>query len=123
MTLVEEGQPGEHYMVGGTWFYGDFSANLRFNYFGSVAAEWFTQPVKYSWGGEWLTDLSFSYRLTDDVSVTAGGMNIFDQYPDEWAVGDTYPFPLLGFKYGWETVPFGINGGYYFLRFGYRFDH
>jgi iron complex outermembrane receptor protein len=123
VTLVEEGQPSEHYVLGGTWFYGDFSANLRFNYFGAVSAEWFTQPVKFTWGGEWLTDLSFSYRMTDDLRVTAGGMNIFDQYPDEWAVGPTNPFPLLGFKYGWETVPFGINGGYYFLRLGYTFDH
>ena len=123
VTLVEEGQPGEHYVVGGTWFWGDFSTNLRFNYFGSVAAEWFTPGFKATWGGEWLTDLSFSYRLTDDLFFTAGGMNIFDEYPDEWNADRAFPFPQLGFVYGWETVPFGINGGYYFARLGYRFDH
>ena len=57
------------------------------------------------------------------ISFTAGGMNIFDEYPDEWNAQNAFPFPQLGFIYGWETVPFGINGGYYFARLGYRFDH
>jgi iron complex outermembrane receptor protein len=24
-----------------------------------------------------------------------------------------------GFTYGWETLPFGINGGYYYLNVAY----
>lgn len=27
----------------------------------------------------------------------------------------------LGFVYGRETLPFGINGAYYYFRAGYRF--
>jgi iron complex outermembrane receptor protein len=120
VTLVEEGQPGEHYVVGATLHHGDFSTNLRFNYFGSVAAEWFTQPYKQTWGGKWLTDLSFSYRLTDSMTLSVGGLNVFDEYPDEWDRERAAPFPQLGFVYGWETVPFGINGGSYYARLGYR---
>ena len=66
---------------------------------------------------------ALSYRLSDAVSITVGGNNVFDEYPDEWDPVRAFPFPQLGFTYGWETVPFGINGGYYFARIGYRLKH
>lgn len=121
VTLVERGQPREHYVLGGTWFKDAFSANLRFNYFGSVEAQYFTQPTKIRWGGKWLTDLSLSYNLQNGLNVSVGGLNVLDQYPDEWSPAAAAPFPQLGFVYGWETVPFGINGGSYYVRLGYRF--
>jgi iron complex outermembrane receptor protein len=62
-------------------------------------------------------------EISDAVSVTVGGLNIFDEYPDEWDPDNAFPFPQLGFVYGWETLPFGINGGYYFARLNYRFHH
>ncbi|MNG33283.1 hypothetical protein D3C84_1194990 [compost metagenome] len=55
------------------------------------------------------------------MAVTVGGNNIFDQYPDKWDPVTGAPFPQLGFKYGWETMPFGMNGGSYYVRFDYRF--
>jgi len=123
VTLIEEGQPGEHYTLSGTLYSGPWTANLRFNYFGSVAGEGFTPGFKQTWDGQWLTDVSIGYRFSDDLSFTVGGLNVFDEYPDEWDAVDAFPFPQLGFTYGWETLPFGINGGYYFARFNYRFDH
>lgn len=41
--------------------------------------------------------------------------------PALWDPNRAFPFPQLGFTYGWETLPFGINGGSYFTRLGYRF--
>jgi iron complex outermembrane receptor protein len=120
VTLVEEGQPGERYVLGATYLADRWSAGVRFNYFGSVAAEWFTQPFKQTWSGEWLTDVNLSFDLTDTVRLSVGGLNVFDQYPDNWDPVRAFPFPQLGFTYGWETVPFGINGGYYFARIAYR---
>jgi iron complex outermembrane receptor protein len=123
ITLIEEGQPGEHFVLSGTWYRGDWTTNLRFNYFGEVAGEGFTPGFKQTWGAKWLTDLSVGYNLTDNLKLTVGGLNIFDEYPDEWDPVNAAPFPQLGFTYGWETLPFGINGGYYFARVNYRFDH
>ena len=94
---------------------------MRTNYFGSVAGEGFTPGVKQKWDGEWLADLTLSYRFSDTFKLSAGGTNIFDQYPDKWDEEAAFPFPQLGFIYGWETVPFGINGGYYFLRADFGF--
>ncbi len=123
VTLIEDGQPRKHYVLSGTYFRGLWRTNLRFNYFGSVAGEGFTPGIKQTWGGKWLTDLSVSAPLTRSLNLTVGGLNIFDQYPNKWDTVGGFPFPQLGFVYGWETLPFGINGGYYFLRFDYHLGH
>jgi iron complex outermembrane receptor protein len=120
VTLIEEGQPKEHYILSGTYFRNAWKANLRFNYFGKVAGEGFTPGFKQTWGGKWLTDLSLSVPLGRNLNLSVGGLNIFDEYPDKWDTVNAFPFPQLGFTYGWETLPFGINGGYYFLRLDYH---
>jgi iron complex outermembrane receptor protein len=124
VTLVEEGQPRQHHIVGATYRRGGWKGNLRFNYFGKVAGEGFTPGLKQTWGGKWLTDASVTVPLrSEQLTLTVGGLNIFDVYPDKWASSnpDVNPFPFLGFVYGWETLPFGINGGYYYARLNYRF--
>lgn len=116
ITLVEEGQPGAHHVLSAGWTHDKWSVNASANYFGSVAGEGFTPGFKQRWSGEWLADLSVGYRFNDDFKLTVGGTNIFDAYPDKWDETNAFPFPQLGFVYGWETVPFGINGGFYFVR-------
>lgn len=123
VTLIEEGQPGEHFVISGTYFDGPFSVNLRLNYFGEVAGQGFTPGFKQTWGAKVLTDLTASYAFNDSVKLTVGGLNIFDEFPDRWDPVNAFPFPQLGFVYGWETLPFGINGGYYFARLGFSFGH
>jgi len=70
ITLIEEGQPGEHFVLSGTYYSGPWSDNLRFNYFGEVSGEGFTPGFAQTWGSKVLTDISASRRLTDDLSIT-----------------------------------------------------
>lgn len=121
VTLVEEGQPGAHHSLGANWTHDKWNLDVRANYFGSVAGEGFTPGVKQKWSGEWLADLTVGYQVSDALKISVGGTNIFDNYPDKWDEEDGFPFPQLGFVYGWETVPFGINGGYYFARADFTF--
>ena len=121
ITLVEEGQPRQRHTLSGTYYRGPWMGNVRFNYFGEVAGEGFTPGFRQVWSGKWLTDASIGYSFTDDLTVTFGGLNIFDVFPDEWDPDRAFPFPQLGFIYGWETLPFGINGGAYYVRANYHF--
>lgn len=121
ITLVEEGQPQQHHMLSGTFYHSRWTANLRFNYFGEVSGEGFTPGFKQTWGAKWLTDAAVSYGITNGLTITAGGNNIFNIYPDHWDPDRAFPFPQLGFVYGWETLPFGINGASYFIRANYHF--
>jgi iron complex outermembrane recepter protein len=98
-------------------------ANVRTNYFGAVAGEGFTPGFKQVWGGKWLTDASVTIPLRQErLSLTVGGLNVFNVFPDEWDPVNAFPFPQLGFRYGWETMPFGINGGSYFARLNVRMN-
>jgi len=121
VTLIEEGQPSRRFMIGSTVFHGRWTGNLRLNFFGRVAGEGFTPGFKQVWRGKWLTDLSVAYAVRDNLTLTIGGLNVLDVYPDRWDPERAAPFPQLGFTYGWETLPFGMNGGYYFAKVGYRF--
>lgn len=61
------------------------------------------------------------FDVTEDLRLQVGGNNIFDTYPDQWDPVNAFPFPQLGFVYGWETLPFGINGAYYYARLNWEF--
>ncbi|MCZ6643235.1 MAG: TonB-dependent receptor [Gammaproteobacteria bacterium] len=128
VLLVEEGQPGEHGVFSGTYYSGPWTINARANYFGEVSSKGFT-GVEHTWGAKTLVDAHVSYDFSDNVRFTVGGNNIFDTFPDDWGVGGTLEppgggapfddgvtFGDGGFKYGWETLPFGINGASYYIR-------
>ncbi len=121
VTLIEQGQPRAHHVLQGVYTVGDWSFLARANYFGSVSGEGFTPGIKQTWGGEWLGDIAIGYRFNDSLKLTVGANNVFDAYPDKWDPVEGAPFPQLGFKYGWETLPFGTNGGYYYAKLDFRF--
>ncbi|RPE75940.1 TonB-dependent receptor plug domain-containing protein [Vulcaniibacterium tengchongense] len=125
VTLVEQGQPRAHHVLQAVYETGPWQITGRGNYYGSVAGEGFTPGLKQTWDGKWLFDLGVRYAFSENLALTVGGNNLFDEYPDEWTVGaddpGVNPFPSLGFKYGWETMPFGMNGGSYYARLDYRF--
>ena len=64
-------------------------------------------------GQQWLVDFETSYTMKNGLTISAGGQNLFDSYPDRstGASGTLYP----------EYAPFGFNGGYYYLRALYAF--
>lgn len=121
VTLIEHGQPRVHHVLQGIYRDGPWEYTLRGNYFGPVSGQGFTPGVTQTWSGKWLADVSLGYRFSDRARLVVGADNVFDTYPDKWNPQTGFPFPQLGFTYGWETLPFGINGGYYYTRFDYRF--
>ncbi|RNF82888.1 TonB-dependent receptor plug domain-containing protein [Montanilutibacter psychrotolerans] len=121
ITLVERGQPRSHHVLQAVYEAGKWQITGRGNYYGSVTGEGFTPGIKQTWGGKTLFDLGIRYAFNESTSVTVGGNNIFDTYPDKWDEVGGAPFPQLGFKYGWETMPFGMNGGSWYVKFDHRF--
>ena len=69
-----------------------------------------------------LTNLDVGYRLRRNLTVHLGAINLFDRYPNRYNA--TLLAHYNSFRYG-DTLgvfqypmfsPFGINGGYYYLR-------
>ena len=121
VTLIEEGQPGARHMLQAVWSRGIFDGTLRANYYGSVAGEGFTPGFKQTWDGATLFDFALGFQIGEKVRLTLGSNNFLDTYPDKWDENQAFPFPQLGFTYGWETLPFGINGAYYYAKVDWKF--
>ena len=104
---------------------GMFGALLRFNYYDS----WSTtsglfdptppggNQVVYDYGSSLLVDAEISMTFNDMFTVTLGGENVFDEYPDDEQDGT---LDFLGLNYA-LTSPYGFNGGFYYLRLGVSF--
>jgi iron complex outermembrane receptor protein len=102
----------------------DFSGLLRLNYYGN----WQTTPGlfgdgtdskanTYHYNDAVLVDLEVSYTFLEHYTLTAGGQNIFDEYPDKEGDGT---LQFLGDVYA-VTSPFGFNGAFWYARFSAAF--
>lgn len=113
--------PPKHRLnASGNWQLGDFQVNARVNYFSSWANQLEYPGQRFS--GKATADLDLSYTFFDHYTLTVGANNIFDTYPDRIAPSTTNPIYALtnsladGQIYPRSGGPFGINGGFYYVR-------
>lgn len=105
----------------------EFSFFTRVNYFGEY------QGVHVDYDATAITadaavtvDFELSYFLTENFTLTAGAQNIFDQdaqridIPADVQASEGISNNTWGGVY-YETSPFGINGGFYYLQASYSF--
>ncbi len=101
----------------------EFSFFTRLNYFGEY------QGVHVDYDDTAITadaaitvDFEVSYFLNESITLTAGAQNIFDQDAERINIPEAIGVPNnnWGGVY-YETSPFGINGGYYYLQATYNF--
>lgn len=102
------------------WQIGNFSVNFRENFFSSWANQ--LEYPGQRFGAKFVTDLDISYTFADRYTLTVGANNLFDTYPDRIAPSTTNPIYALtnsladGQIYPRSGGPFGINGGFYYVR-------
>lgn len=99
-----------------------FSGLVRFNYYDdwSTTAGLFSPgdaSDQYAYGDEILVDLEARFTFGEAFTVTAGGENVFDTFPED-EQDPTSRF--LGVQYA-LTSPFGFNGAFWYLRANFNF--
>jgi len=108
-----------------TWSqsYDDFSFFARANYYGEYQGVHVDYDATVSTGEQAVTiDAELSYFVSDDLSLSVGAQNLFDEQatridiPAEQGIPDNN----WGGKY-YETSPFGFNGGFYYVKANYKF--
>lgn len=110
---LEDGLPRSRWSMTATQHRGDWRFLLRSSFFGG----WFDSEDGQDYDSEILFDAEVAYSIADHSTITVGGQNIFDTYPDEnpgaaGGVGNLYS----------QFSPFGFNGGYYYARYTYSFE-
>ena len=115
---IEEGQPRNSITLTGNYTVAGFGASLTNRRYGKVTSRGTTRSLDQVFWPKWITDASVSYRVAGRASVTAGGTNIFDVYPDENIPANSFSgiLPYTG------ITPFGFNGAYYYVRAAFDFD-
>ena len=102
------------------WQIGDFRINFRENFYSSWANQ--LEYPGQTFSSKFVTDLDISYTFADRYTLTLGANNLFDTYPDRIAPTTTNPIYALtgsladGQIYPRSGGPFGINGGFYYVR-------
>ncbi|GGB99523.1 hypothetical protein GCM10011325_28410 [Dyadobacter sediminis] len=91
-----------------------FSFMLRFIRFGEIKlANWDYELDVYK--PRIQTDVTLNYKVSKNFSLSVGGSNIFNVYPD-------MSLPALTESGGaWDPVQMGSNGAFIFTRLGFRF--
>ncbi|MET0288829.1 MAG: TonB-dependent receptor [Pseudoxanthomonas sp.] len=108
--------PRTKLLLGGNWALGDFSLNVRVNRFGAFDVLENVAANDEHVDAKWITDLEASYALTERLTWTVGGNNIFNQYPKNIGV-----VASTGSGYYVTSVPYGFTGGSYYTKLTYTF--
>jgi iron complex outermembrane receptor protein len=128
ISHLETASPKVRLNLGGLWRMGDWTVNLRENYFGKSSEQFSTDGAVYRENrikASLLTDLEVSYQISKAWSVSLGANNLFNEYPDK-----VNPLTLAeqraNLDNGAVTIypgfsPYGINGGYYYARAAVKF--
>jgi iron complex outermembrane receptor protein len=112
--------PNHRATLSANWLHGDWALNARENYY-----SWWRDEVDYPgqrFGSKFTTDVDVSYTFMHHVTLTVGANNVFNTRPDKIANSASNPIYQLtnstsdGQVYPRLGGPFGINGGFYFVR-------
>ncbi len=115
-ALIETSQPHSKVLVSVGYQIGKLTLNLRSSYFGEVTA--WEKPAgrvhrSQTFAGKNLFDASVVYSFNKFLTLTVGGNNITDVYPDK--VYSNYASYSNGqVPYTRNANQFGFNGAYYY---------
>jgi iron complex outermembrane receptor protein len=127
LSTLETASPKVKLVAGALWRSGRWTVDLR--------ETWYGQSSRYSdpgdgnlyldkAGAKLITDLAVSLQLTGSTTIQVGANNLFDVYPDRVNAAGLAASAAAGnpaVEVYPSFSPFGINGGYYYAKLGYRF--
>jgi len=117
---LETGTPRDKQIFSAEYTRGAFTATLRATRYGKVTTRNATNPLldeEIAPAG--IVDIDVSYDVTEALRVSLGANNFFDTYPDVVKPGNrggANPFSYFN-----QNSPFGITGGFYYTRLGWKF--
>jgi iron complex outermembrane receptor protein len=125
---LETASPKVRVNLGALWKIGNWTVNLREAIYGK-SSEYGSEDGsvyhKTEISTKAITDLEVGYKVSPALSLAVGANNLFNTYPngvnpallaDQRAAGDNAAVTILP-----SFSPFGINGGYYYVRANYKF--
>jgi iron complex outermembrane receptor protein len=118
-SRLEEGQPRNRISLTSTYDLNRFGLMLHTSRYGKIISRPSqTNPANDQvFQPKWITDLSVSYKITDQFSLAVSGANIFDVYPDTNITANQ----TRGIYLYSGLTPFGFNGAFWSVRATYEY--
>lgn len=114
--FIEDGAPSTKATLAFDYSIGKWDTNLKIIHFGSQTLGSFSgPPVFLNYGAKTSADAAVTYAFTDNLKLTVGAANIFDQFPDKQNPDETDNGHIF------DSVQFGLNGTSYFARLAMKF--
>ncbi|MBS3797942.1 TonB-dependent receptor [Pseudoalteromonas sp. BDTF-M6] len=136
-SFLTDGQPGERATLTFEYERGDYNSMVRFNYFGETDVKYFGNdhiglPDELSPTGSFkdtstvesavLVDVNVGYQLSEEIMLSVGIDNLFDETPDELGQDEALDFiSYQAFKYPLRAVPYGFDGMTYYAKVSFSF--
>ncbi|HJU69484.1 MAG TPA: TonB-dependent receptor [Gemmatimonadaceae bacterium] len=119
-SRLEEGQPRNRISLTSTYDLNRLGLMLHTSRYGKIVSRpsQTTAANDQVFQPKWITDMSVSYRITDQFSLALSGANIFDVYPDT----NITPNQTRGIYLYSGLTPFGFNGAFWSLRATYEYS-
>lgn len=98
------------------WSSGPVKVLLRGTRYGGYTESSNVAASDRQFGAKWVTDAEIGYQLTSAIDLAVGANNLFDVYPDKNGAVAWDGSGLYG-----GFAPFGLSGGFYYARVGFKF--
>lgn len=98
------------------WTSGRAHALLRATRYGGYTESSTVAVSDRVFGARWIADAEIGYGLTDNIDLSVGANNLFDTYPKKGGIVNADGSGLYG-----SFAPFGLSGGFYYARVGFKF--
>ncbi|MFT4076908.1 MAG: TonB-dependent receptor [Asticcacaulis sp.] len=109
--------PKDKVILGVDWSLSAFKTSLKTTRYGYYVESGPVASADQAFPARWITDLDISYAVNNSLTLSAGANNLFNVYPKERAASVLYQGSGL---YG-SFSPYGLIGGFYYLRASYRY--
>lgn len=111
--------PDSKLVLSADWHVGQWDWSARATRYGSLSvASYDSNSGPFSFDPAWVLDLEAKFRFSASTSVTLGGSNVNNRYPNRTV--DSYDSYAGAFPYNFVS-PVGMNGAYYYARLNYKF--
>jgi iron complex outermembrane receptor protein len=103
---IECGQPHDSMRAGADWRRSRWGANVNLGRYGEFCSFTAIPAIDQTFSAKWLTDAEVSFRFSPQLTLAAGGQNLFNVFPDRNITANSFN----GIQTFPSHSPFGMNG-------------
>ena len=115
---VEDGTPETRWNLTANHNINAWRFLARINYYD----EWFDNEAGATFDDEFVVDLEAAYMINENIEVTVGGRNVFDEKGCKTDSCGGLAATELGLPYS-QFTPWGFNGAFYYGRVTFNFNY